>query len=161
MKEQNNTFSDHISKLFLSFFGTGLVPKAPGTMGSLATVPVLYGLYQLQLSLLTHIIIIIIVFTLGSLVTEYYQKKHNLHDPGWIVIDEVVGMYITWLAYPSDSPMNLAIIFILFRVFDILKPPPISYFDKKITNGFGVMIDDVIAALFSGTIYFFVASRFI
>jgi phosphatidylglycerophosphatase A len=161
MKDQNYTLGEKIARVFLSFFGTGLVPKAPGTMGSLATVPLLYVLYQINLNLITHLIIILIFTLISGFVTQWYQERKNLHDPGWIVIDEVLGMYLTWCFFPSDKALHLLAIFGLFRVFDILKIPPVSTLDKHIKHGIGVIVDDLAAAIYAGTTYYFLAAHYL
>ena len=117
MKFRELTGYFKIEVIFLSFFGIGFIPVAPGTMGSFVTLPILYciALYNIPIIFLIPFLIILIVGT--CFVTEHYQKLNNIKDPGWIVIDEVIGMIITWLFYPSTSLLNLAIAFIYFRIF--------------------------------------------
>lgn len=91
----------------------------------------------------------------SSFLIDRYQRENALQDPGWIVIDEVLGMLITWTFAPKHTWMHLLACFVLFRVFDILKPWPIKWFDKNMKDGYGVMTDDLIAAYcYSGPLYF-------
>ncbi len=127
-------------------FGSGLIPKAPGTFGSLAALPICAVLiYQpLYISL-----IFIAVFTLiGTIACNRAEKVLGMHDNSAIVVDEFAGMFISVLFYPEDYRLCL-LAFVLFRIFDILKPFPISYFDRQVKGGFGVMVDDLIAGFFA------------
>lgn len=151
MKDQKHTLTDKLALLLLSFFGTGYAPKAPGTVGSLATIPLLILLAKFNLWI---VIGFIIALTIAScLIAENIQQKMHVHDPGWIVIDEVIGMIVTWLfIFPKVDPLNLAVLFGLFRFFDIIKFFPASYFDKKIKHGAGTILDDVISGIYAGLI---------
>ena len=125
-------------------FGSGLIPFMPGTMGSLAAVPIVIGLaYTTPLVFLCATVIAVV---LGIVICDKTAKAMGVHDHGSIVWDEVAGMLITFLFIPLGAT-NLILGFILFRLFDILKPWPISYIDKYIHGGFGIMLDDVIAGL--------------
>ncbi len=151
MKDQNIKLSHKLSLIFLSFFGTGYSPKAPGTVGSLATIPLIILFSYLNFSFLTVAIITIVLFIAACLITEKIQKQLNIHDPGWIVMDEVIGMLITWLfIFPSITILDLSLVFIIFRVFDIFKIYPASWFDKKVNHGLGTIADDVISAFYAG-----------
>ncbi len=152
MKQKKNDLLLLISKAYVSFFGIGFSPIAPGTMGSLATIPII-ALFDWRMeSFQMHIIIFTTLFVLSSLITHYVQKSLQIFDPGWIVIDEVLGMYITAIIYkPWNWKMFLAL-FIVFRIFDIVKVWPANYFDEKIKNGFGTNVDDIISGIYSGFI---------
>lgn len=153
MKDQKITPFDKVQLIFLSFFGTGYAPKAPGTFGSLATIPLIYLLNYLEISFLGVVVITVVIFILACFSAHHIQEKLDSHDPGWIVIDEVVGMLITWLfVFPSVSWQNILVVFILFRVFDIFKIFPASWCDKEMKNGAGTIIDDVISALYAGLV---------
>ena len=92
-----------------------------------------------------------LLFVLACLIADKIQKEDKIHDPGWIVIDEVIGMLATWLfVFPSTKPIDLLLVLITFRFFDIIKIYPASWFDKEVTNGIGTIIDDVISALYAG-----------
>jgi len=151
MKKQSNTLADKLSLIFLSFFGSGYAPKAPGTAGSLATIPFLYLYAYLKLPLIFLILIIALLTYVACIVTEKIQKKRRVHDPGWIVIDEVIGMLITWcFVFPSTNYIDIILVFITFRIFDIFKIWPATYFDKRVKHGSGTILDDVISAFYAG-----------
>ena len=142
--------------MFLSYFGTGFFPKAPGTFGSLCTIPLLY--FFSSFSLVLQISVIILFTALACWRTEIVQKKYHLHDPQWIVIDEVLGMLVTGLftLHYFSWWTSTAIIFALFRFFDIIKFWPASYFDKKMHHGAGTILDDIISALYAGLSFLFI-----
>jgi phosphatidylglycerophosphatase A len=134
--------------LFLAFgFGSGLAKKAPGTMGTLVAVPV-YWLFA-QTNLFVYSLLTLIVVVTGILICDIAAKKLDEHDFGGIVWDEIAGYLITmWLVPFSWQVMVLG--FILFRVFDILKPWPIRWVDRQVHGGLGIMLDDVLAGAFAG-----------
>jgi len=151
VKDQKNAATRFINHTFLSFFGTGYAPKAPGTVGSLATIPLIYALSYLQISFITLVILTSVIFILACLVADIVQKQEQVFDPGWIVIDEVIGMLITWMfVFPKVDLVNILLVFGLFRVFDIVKIWPASYFDKQMKNGFATIFDDVLSAFYAG-----------
>ncbi len=127
-------------------FGSGMLPKAPGTFGSLAAMPICMGL--LYLDWYYVLAVAVITFFIGWYASEVTEKDMGMHDNSSIVIDEFDGMFISILFFPPQ--WYLAILaFVLFRIFDVLKPFPISFFDKHIGGGLGVMVDDVIAGIFA------------
>ncbi len=156
MKYRTNLFADRISKAFLTCCGAGLSPIAPGTVGSLVTLPILFLLAYLQAPIVVVIISTILLTGIAILLVQRIQLKEKIHDPSWIVIDELLGMITTWLFYPSQELLNLFIIFVLFRFFDILKPWPISYIDKNMRSGFGVILDDIAAGIMAGIWYYLI-----
>jgi len=127
-------------------FGSGLMPKAPGTFGTLAAIPV-YILCK-DLSLFNYLLFISIVTVAGVFICQYTSDALKVHDHPGIVIDEFAGYFITMIAIPFSWQWMLAG-FLLFRLFDIIKPWPISWLDKKVHGGFGIMIDDVLAGFFA------------
>jgi len=132
---------------FLSLgFGTGLAPKAPGTFGTLAGIP-LYWLLQ-PLPLAGYLAVTLLLGLLGIWLCGHTARALGVHDHGGIVWDEIVGLLITLIAVPPDWRWLLAG-FLLFRLFDILKPWPIRWLDRRVGGGFGIMIDDVLAGLFA------------
>ena len=132
---------------FLSLgFGTGLAPKAPGTFGTLAGIP-LYWLLQ-PLPLAGYLAVTLLLGLLGIWLCGHTARALGVHDHGGIVWDEIVGLLITLIAVPPDWRWLLAG-FLLFRLFDILKPWPIRWLDHRVGGGFGIMIDDVLAGLFA------------
>lgn len=134
---------------FLAFgFGSGASPWAPGTAGTLVAVP-LYFLLAEFLSLPLYIAMLLVTFILGCWLCEKTSADLGVHDHGGIVWDEFVGYWLTMVALPVSWTWALAG-FILFRFFDILKPWPIRWIDKKVKGGFGIMLDDVLAAVYAG-----------
>ncbi len=127
-------------------FGSGLLPKMPGTLGTF--VGVLLFVLLPELDWKSYLGIIILAFIIGVGICGYTAKVLNVHDHPAIVWDEIVGYFITMFMVPKGWMWILAG-FILFRIFDILKPWPISVADKQVKGGLGIMLDDVIAALFS------------
>jgi phosphatidylglycerophosphatase A len=125
--------------------GSGLSPKAPGTVGTIAALPIYWWLLA-DLSTLWLSTVIVVMFVIGVLAAEKTSQDLGVHDHGGIVIDEWVGMWITMLMVPKDF-VWLLIGFALFRFFDILKPWPIKWLDEHVHGGFGIMIDDVLAGL--------------
>lgn len=154
MKEQKIQGPSLLTTLFLSWFYTGKSPKAPGTVGSLATLPLIYCLHYLNINIYSLIILIVILYTAAVIITQGVQKKFHLHDPQWIVIDEVIGMLITWSFVLSIEIPTLAVVFLSFRFFDIIKIWPASYFDR-IHHGAGTITDDVISGIYAGIFTFF------
>lgn len=133
---------------FLAFgFGSGLAPKAPGTFGTLAALPLVW-LMSSYTSLLVYLLITAVACIAGIWICGKAAADMQVHDDSSIVWDEVAGMMITMIAVPLTWQYLLAG-FVLFRIFDILKPWPIRYLDKHVHGGFGIMIDDILAGLFS------------
>jgi len=132
---------------FFAFgLGSGLSPKAPGTAGTLAAIPLYLLVADIGLPVYTTLL------GLACLVGVYLcgaaSRELGVHDHGGIVWDEFVGFWITMWAVPLTWQTVLAG-FLLFRLFDIAKPWPISALDKRVGGGFGIMVDDVIAGMFS------------
>ena len=131
--------------LLLAFgFGSGLSPKAPGTMGTLAAIPLWYLLAQLSQP--AYILVVALCAIVGIFICGSAADRLGVHDHGGIVWDEIVGFWITMTFLPATYVYAL-LGFVLFRLFDILKPWPISWLDKNIGGGLGIMIDDVVAGL--------------
>jgi len=151
MKDQNKQTPSFLSVLFLSWFGTGKFPKAPGTIGSLATLPLIYLLSYLNFNIYSLLGLIVILYIAAVTITEKVQKKYHLHDPQWIVIDEVIGMLVTWSFVMSTEWNHLFLVFSLFRFFDIVKIWPASYFDRH-PHGMGTITDDVISGIYAGVL---------
>lgn len=141
--------------LFLAFgFGSGLAKKAPGTFGTLAAIPVYY-LFA-QTSFMVYSVLTLVVTVVGVWICDRAAKKLDEHDFGGIVWDEIAGYLIT-LWFVPFSWQALLLGFVLFRFFDILKPWPIKWADKHVQGGLGIMLDDVLAAVFAGGILLLVA----
>ncbi|MBT1443390.1 phosphatidylglycerophosphatase A [Shewanella sp. JM162201] len=127
-------------------FGSGLAKKAPGTFGTLAAVP-LYLLLS-PLPLFWYLMVTAVAVVAGVYICDRAAKDMGVHDHGAIVWDEVAGLLITMIAAPAGIVWLVAG-FVLFRIFDILKPWPIRVLDAKVHGGFGIMIDDVLAGVFA------------
>ena len=127
-------------------FGSGLSPFAPGTCGTLAAIP-LYLLLA-QLPFWYYLAAVAVAFAIGVYLCGYTSKALGEHDHGGIVWDEFVGFWITMIAVPVTWQWILAG-FVLFRLFDIVKPWPVRVADAKMKGGFGIMFDDVLAALYA------------
>ena len=127
-------------------FGSGLAPKAPGTFGTLAAIPVF--LILTMLSPLLYAIAVVILTIAGIYICGKAADDVGVHDHPAIVWDEFIGFFITMFMVPV-SWQSILVGFILFRFFDIFKPWPISFIDKKMTGGLGIMFDDVLAGLFA------------
>jgi phosphatidylglycerophosphatase A len=127
-------------------FGSGLSPKAPGTAGTLVAIP-LYLLLS-ELSLIPYVIMLLVSFAVGIYLCGKTADDLGVHDHPGIVWDEFVGYWITMLLAPAGWSWVI-IGFILFRIFDVLKPWPIRWLDKHVHGGMGIMIDDVLAGVFA------------
>lgn len=144
----------NLNTMFVSVFGIGFIPFASGTFGSLAGLIIGYVLNLINYNLL--FIIIPMLFILGVIASNTYQKQTGEKDSSVIVIDEVVGQLIAMM-FVMDDYVLVFISFIIFRLFDIYKPWPASYADKKMTGGFGVMLDDVFAGIYTSIFIFLIS----
>ena len=147
-----------LNYLIVTCFGIGSIRFAPGTITSLVTTVFLYSLFNIiNLSNKTILIILLIIFIYSFYAVSEYIKFNENKDPKEVVIDEFIGqsfpIYLYEISHgtvkdPQDAVLFYLYIFILFRFFDIKKPFPINFFDKKFKNTFGVIIDDVLAGLY-------------
>ena len=138
----------HSPVLWLAFgFGSGLSPKAPGTMGTLAAIPLYLPLAKLPL--MGYALVVLVSFIIGCWLCGEAAKRLGVHDFGGIVWDEFVGYWITMFAAPAGW-LWVAVGFVLFRVFDIWKPWPIRVADQQVHGGLGIMLDDVLAGIYAG-----------
>jgi len=133
-------------------FGTGASPYAPGTVGTVLGVAIYLPMSYLPLP--EYLLVTLAAFLLGVYVCGVTGKALGEHDHSGIVWDEVVGYMITMTAIPFDW-LWMLVGFIVFRIFDVIKPWPIRVIDKKIKGGFGVMFDDVLAGIFAWVVMFF------
>ena len=139
-------------------FGLGKIPKIPGTFGSLATVILLYLFFHiLNLSSGIILICLMIIFIYSFSAVANYIKDNNNKDPKEVIIDEFIGqsipIYLYEISHGTEKSSDEAVIFysicfVLFRFFDIIKPFPVNFFDKKFKNSFGVIMDDVCAGFY-------------
>ena len=132
---------------FFAFgFGSGLAPKAPGTFGTLAAIPIYLLLAPLSLS---NFLIVLFVLCLFSIyIAGKSAQMLGVHDHGGIVIDEICG-YLVTMALAPPGWQWVIIGFVLFRIFDIFKPWPINLLDKRISGGLGIVLDDLMAGIYA------------
>ena len=128
-------------------FGSGLAPFAPGTFGTLVAIPIAAAM-RVNAGDVAFVAVIVLLFALGVWASDVTGRDLGVPDHGSIVIDEVVAFLIV-LYFVGGEALHQAFAFLLFRVFDIAKPPPIRHFDRTLKNGFGVMFDDLIAAAYA------------
>lgn len=141
--------------IFLSFFWVGFMPIAPGTWGTASILPFLFVIGKLNPPFIFFIPFIVIMTLVSSFMAESVQRKYELHDPQFIVIDEVLGMMTAWLFIKDHQLSHLILLFLLFRFFDIVKIWPASFFDRKIAHGSGTILDDIVSGLYAGITYIF------
>ena len=147
-----------INTLFVTMFGIGRIPKIPGTFGSLAPVILLYIFFHiLNISPIIIFLFLIIIFFFSFIAVAIHIRDNTNKDPKEVVIDEFIGqsipIYMYEISHGTEKFYDEAIIFygvcfILFRFFDIVKPFPVNFFDKKFKNSFGVIMDDVCAGFY-------------
>lgn len=138
-------FTDPV--MILAFgFGTGLAPKAPGTAGTLVGIPFAFMLSAL--TVFQQWLVIAVMSIAGVFICGYAARKLGVHDHGGIVWDEIVG-YVIAVAFVPDSWIWWLLGFAFFRLFDIVKPWPIRELDHRLHGGLGIMLDDVVAAVFA------------
>lgn len=149
--------NNKVANIFATYFGLGLSKYAPGTMGSLGTLPLAYALIYLG-GFKALIIAAVIIFGIGVWATDIVIKETGITDPSKVVIDETVGQLLSFaiVAYMAseyllgyESWMFYVAGFLFFRFFDIVKKGPVKYFDTKVLNAYGVMLDDVFAGIFA------------
>ena len=147
-----------INSLFVTMFGLGKIKIIPGTLGSLATVIILYFLFHI-VNIPPNLILsgLVVIFILSFLAVANHIKDNENKDPSEIIIDEFIGqsipIYLYEISHGTEKSTEEAVIFyiicfILFRYFDIIKPFPVSFFDRNFKNSFGVIMDDVFAGIY-------------
>ncbi len=149
----------NIWHLLATGFGSGLSPIIPGTMGTLASVPLYLLLVQAPVPV--YFLVVVIACILGVKICQVTSDDMGVHDHGSIVWDEFAGFWITMSIVPI---LNLPVTewkwvvtgFVLFRFFDMVKPWPIGWLDKRVHGGLGIMIDDIVAGLMAGIALYFV-----
>ncbi len=130
-----------------TWFGAGLLSPAPGTWGTLAGLP-LGAVLMWEGGVLALLIGLAVIIPLGWWATRCVEAQTGDHDAGYIVIDEVAGLWVALMAAELGH-LSILLAFLLFRVFDVLKPWPCSYFDKKLTGPASVMLDDLAAGAYA------------
>lgn len=138
-------------------FGSGLAPRAPGTFGTLVGIP-LYLLLQ-DLALPVYLGLVLAGFLAGIGICGRTSRDLGVHDHGGIVWDEIIGYLLTMTLAPAGWTWVL-IGFLLFRFFDILKPWPIRWLDRRVPGGFGIMLDDLLAGVYAGLLMLLIERGF-
>ena len=146
------------NSLFVTMLGLGKIKYIPGTIGSFVTIIILYCLFHIiNLSPNIFLFFLILIFIYSFYAVSSHIENYENKDPGEIIIDEFIGqsipIYLYEISHGTEKTQNEAIIFygicfILFRYFDIMKPFPVSFFDKNFKNSFGVIMDDVCAGFY-------------
>jgi phosphatidylglycerophosphatase A len=134
-----------------TWFGAGLLPGMPGTWGSLAALPCAWVIHSLSGAAGLGIAAAI-VFVVGCWAADTIARTSGLTDPGAIVIDEVAAQWLVLLPVPLD-PLSYAVAFLLFRLFDIWKPWPVGWLDRRVHGGLGIMLDDLLAAVYAVLVF--------
>ena len=136
--------------LFLAFgFGSGLAKKAPGTFGTVAAIPLWWGMQFLSAPM--YLAVVAVAFVFGCYLCGAASRKLGVHDHGGIVWDEFVGYWITMFLAPAGWLWALYG-FVLFRIFDIAKPQPIGWADRRLHGGLGIMLDDILAGIYAALV---------
>jgi phosphatidylglycerophosphatase A len=139
-------FRDRAVLLLATGFAAGRIPPAPGTFGSLLGIPIVWGLAEVGS---TATVLMIGTMALGAVwIAGEAERLLGQKDAACIVIDEIVGILVALAGMPA-TPFNLAAGFIAFRVFDIIKPFPARFFDARAPGGWGIVLDDVVAGVYS------------
>ena len=136
----------HPVTLLATWFGAGLLPKAPGSWGSLAALPFAWVITEAGGGRLLAAAVAL-VSLVGWWAAERYAEASGGGDPGPVVIDEVAGQWLVLTMLPPDLA-GYALGFVLFRLFDIVKPWPVSWADRRLKGGLGIMLDDLLAGLY-------------
>lgn len=141
----------HPSLMISTWFYSGLIPFAPGTFGSIAALPFAWLILE-NAGIVGLANATLIVFVIGLMTTKTYVSETGKTDPGEVVVDEVVGQWIVCLAIiDNQHPGQYLLALLAFRVFDIMKPWPVTIFDKR-HDAFGVMMDDVVAGIMGAAV---------
>ena len=142
------------TKVFVSIFYIGYIKFASGTWGSLAAILILYPFIKFTvLSFEASVIVFIILFFISNIFINYFSNFTNSNDSKHIVIDELLGIFIILIFYDFifiyNDFITLILIFFIFRLFDIIKIFPANYIDKNLKNGYGVIMDDIVAGIYT------------
>ena len=142
------------TNIFISLFFSGYFKKGPGTFASLLSILIIFPIIIFKIiSLKLLVIIFIFIFILSIFLINYYSNYTKTHDSKVIVIDEFLGIYLILLFYDFifivNNFISLFLIFLFFRIFDIVKIFPANIIDKKMNNSFGVLLDDLVASIYT------------
>ena len=144
----------NFTNIFVSIFYIGYIRYAPGTWGSLVSLGIIFFLFNIiNIPLSILIFLFVFLFFLSNYLINYFSSITNSHDSKHIVIDEFLGMFFIFLFYDVifiyNNYITCLLIFICFRIFDIYKIFPANYFDKQLHSGYGVILDDIIAGMYT------------
>lgn len=137
-----------LSRILGVWFGCGLSPKAPGTVGTLGAIPLFWAFVQLGDM---EYMAAVLAFTVLTIVVAHFFEMESEHDSPTFVMDEVAGFLVTMTWVPF-SPLGIVAGFVAFRFFDILKPFPISWVDRRIPGAVGTVADDLVAGIFANIV---------
>ncbi len=142
------------TKIFISIFFVGYIKFAPGTWASIASILIIFPIIKFSLLSSEAIIFIFLILSFISiLIINFYSKLTSSHDSRHIVIDEFLGIFSIFIFYDLiliyNDFITLILIFLLFRLFDIFKLFPANYIDKNFKNGYGVILDDIVAGVYT------------
>lgn len=152
------TILDKISVLIATGGGSGFAPKAPGTFGSLASLPFIWLFHRYSWDVRETLTALMILFAVGLWSVGRTENLWQTHDDSRIVIDEFAGMFVTLAWFPFDW-FHVTVGFALFRLFDIWKPGPVGYIDEHAPGAWGTFFDDVIAGIFAALILYLLSSQ--
>nr|CRH07126.1 Phosphatidylglycerophosphatase A [Candidatus Magnetococcus massalia] len=141
------SFKDRLAMELATVGGSGWSPKAPGTVGTIASIPL--GVLAMWGGFTLHMLLFVLSCVIGLWASERGRILLKREDPGSVVIDETAGLLLTLFFVPF-TPLGILAGFILFRLFDIWKPWPIGWLDRHIHGGLGIMVDDLVAGLMAG-----------
>ena len=144
----------NFTNIFVSIFYIGYIRYAPGTWGSLASLGIIFFLFNIiNIPLSILIILFVFLFFLSNYLINYFSSSTNSHDSKHIVIDEFLGIFFIFLFYEIifiyNDYITCLLIFVCFRIFDVFKIFPANYFDKQLYSGYGVILDDIIAGMYT------------
>ena len=141
-----------ISQIYSTLFFIGYLKWFPGTVGSLASLIIIFLLHK-TLSNFIFIFLFICFLVLSIKLIEIYSKNISKHDAGEIIIDEFLGIYLIIIFYNNFNSFNefvkFCLIFLIFRFFDIFKPFPVNWIDKNFKNAYGIVLDDIVAGIYT------------
>ncbi|PLX42900.1 MAG: phosphatidylglycerophosphatase A [Deltaproteobacteria bacterium] len=142
-------------KFLASGFGLGLAPYVPGTVGTLSGIP--FALFLATLPTPLSALLLILVLPVGAHICgEGAKLDAEQSDPGWVVFDELVG-FLFATAFLAPTAAGYLTAFFLFRLFDIIKPPPVNWIDERVKGGWGILLDDVAAGVMARVTLYFIS----
>lgn len=142
--------------LFLSLCGIGFSKHSPGSMAALIAIPFILLIHKWAIPTLLFLPVFILAIVGSSVVCQYHQRKNQVQNPPYVVIDAAFGMFLCWSFAPSSEPQNIIIAFALFRLFAFLNPWPSRLLIQRLTGGAGVVLDGIVHALYAGMVYYII-----